>query len=60
MATRLTMPLLNAMASALHAALAGDGFDGGDFTDQNPEHFKRALAWVEEQTARREAKKAAA
>lgn len=41
---RLTKPLLEAMASALHAALVGGGFDGGDFDGKNPEHFKRALA----------------
>lgn len=49
---KLTRPLLDAMAAALSAALAGD-FDGGDFTGMNREHFERALAWVQEQAARR-------
>lgn len=51
---RLTRPLLDAMASALNAALAGAGFDGGDFADENSEHFERALAWVEQERARRD------
>ena len=49
---RLTRPLLEAMESALNAALAGGGFDGGDFTGQNPAHFERALRWVEDELKR--------
>lgn len=47
---RLTKPLLNAIAAALDAALAG-GFDG-DFAGMNPEHFERAREWVAEQLSR--------
>ncbi len=50
---RLTKPLLEAMWQALNAALVGAGFDGGDFDGQNPEHFRRALDWVEQEQARR-------
>ena len=49
---RLTKPLLNAIAAALDAALAG-GFEG-DFAGMNPEHFERAREWVDEQIAKRE------
>lgn len=42
----LTAPLRSAIESALNAALAGEGFDGGDFTGQNRDHFERALEWV--------------
>ncbi len=56
MSVRLTKPLLDAMSSALHAALAGAGFDGGDFEGKNPAHFERALKWVEQEQARRAAK----
>lgn len=52
---RLTKPLLNAMRAALDVALAGDGFDGGDFEGMNPNHFQRAREWVEEQLDRRAA-----
>lgn len=58
MATRLTKPLLDALAAALDAALAGDGFDGGDFAGMDPKHFERARGWVEEQIAKREAGRA--
>lgn len=51
--TRLTKPLLNAIEAALSAALAGDGFDGGDFDGDDPRHFERALQWVREQQERR-------
>lgn len=44
---RLTQPLLEAIESALNSALAGEGFHGGDFDGQNPEHFQRALEWVQ-------------
>lgn len=47
---RLTRPMLDAIAAALDAALAGDGFDGGDFDGMNIEHFERAREWVEEET----------
>ena len=50
---KLTKPLLAAMAAALQAALAGEGFNGGDFTGLDPKAFERALAWVEEQQRRR-------
>lgn len=50
---RLTKPLLEAIESALNAALAGDGFDGGDFDGMNPEHFQRALEWVAQEQQRR-------
>jgi hypothetical protein len=50
---RLTKPLLAAMRAALHAALAGEGFDGGDFDGMDPKAFERALSWVEEQQDRR-------
>lgn len=51
---RLTKPLLDAIESALNSALAGEGWDGGDFDGQNPEHFERALEWVREQKKSRE------
>lgn len=51
--TRLTKPLLVAMAYALNAALAGEGFDGGDFDGEKREHYERALAWVEQELAKR-------
>lgn len=49
---RLTRPLLNAMARSLGAALAGAGFDGGDFDGENQEHYERALDWVQERLDR--------
>jgi hypothetical protein len=52
-APRLTKPLLAAMSAALSAALAGGGFEGGDFIGMEPRHFERALAWVNEQLKRR-------
>ena len=51
---RLTLPLLNAMAHALNAALAGDGFDGGDFDREDRSHYERASAWVSQEIARRQ------
>jgi len=57
MSVRLTKPLLEAMAASLHAALAGAGFDGGDFDGKNPEHFRRALEWVYEEQWRRQKRK---
>jgi hypothetical protein len=52
---RLTKPLLAAMDAALRAALAGEGFDGGDFDGMDPEHFRRALEWVAQEEKRRAA-----
>jgi hypothetical protein len=51
--TRLTRPLLEAIAAALDAALAGDGFDGGDFSGMDHKPFERAREWVSEQLAKR-------
>lgn len=48
---RLTKPMLEAIAAALDAALAGDGFDGGDFDGMDQRHFERAREWTSEQTA---------
>lgn len=53
---RLTRSLLDAMASALNAALAGGGFDGGDFEGENQEHFERALQWIDQERERRRIK----
>lgn len=53
MRRRLTKPLLEAMSNALSAALAGEGFDGGDFDGQDPHHFERAQEWVMAELARR-------
>lgn len=50
---RLTKPLLEAMAAALRAALAGEGFDGGDFDGLDSNHFQRALQWVEQEQGKR-------
>lgn len=50
---KLTKPLLAAMEAALDAALAGDGFDGGDFDGLDRTSFQRALAWVRQEQARR-------
>jgi hypothetical protein len=55
MALRLTEPLLEAMDSALRAALAGDGFDDGDFAGDNREHFERARSWIAQERAKRAA-----
>lgn len=44
---RLTRPILDAIRAALNAALAGDGFDGGDFDGLNRDDFERALEWAE-------------
>lgn len=41
-----TQKMLRAMSAALNAALAGDGFDGGDFNGENSTDFEAALAWV--------------
>ncbi|WJS87278.1 hypothetical protein [Paracoccus sp. TOH] len=51
---RLTKPLLDAMASALAAALAGEGFEGGDFDGEDRSTFERAHAWVVQEQVRRE------
>ena len=53
MTVRLTKPLLNAIAAALNAALASE-FDGGDYDGMNRKHFERALAWADEQLARKD------
>jgi hypothetical protein len=41
-----------AIVHALAAALAGDGFDGGDFDGLNPDAFNRALIWANRQAWR--------
>lgn len=46
--TRLTKQSLEAMIAALDVALAGDGFDGGDFAGMDPKHFERAREWASE------------
>lgn len=51
---RLTKPLLNAIEAALDAALAGDGFEGGDFEGMNRRHFERAREWVAREQRRRQ------
>ena len=53
---RLTKPLLEAIRSALDAALAGGGesFNGGDFEGENIEHYERALNWATDELIRRE------
>lgn len=53
---RLTKPLLNAIAAALDSALAGEGFDGGDFDGMDKEHFERARDWVSEKLSKRASK----
>lgn len=53
MAPRLTKPLLKAMEHALNAALAGEGFDGGDFDGEDRAHYERALEWVKAEAIRR-------
>lgn len=53
---RLNLKKLEAIRHALHAALAGGGFDGGDFDGKNPADFEEALDWAEEQIAKREAR----
>lgn len=50
---RLTEPLLTAMENALCAALAGGGFEDGDFAGEDPEHFERAHKWITQERARR-------
>lgn len=50
---RLTKPLLDAMATALDAALAGEGFTDGDFEGMDRTHFERALDWVRQEQQRR-------
>ena len=50
---RLTEPLLTAMENALCAALAGGGFEDGDFAGEDPEHFERARKWITQERARR-------
>jgi hypothetical protein len=51
---RLNLKKLEAMRRALHAALAGAGFDGGDFDGEDPKDYEAALDWVLEQIAKRE------
>lgn len=53
MAIRLTKPLLIAIEQALTAALAGEGFDGGDFNGLDRDHFERASTWVSQELRRR-------
>ena len=55
---RLTTPMLEAMRHALDAALAGGGFDGGDFTGEDPRHFHDALDWVSKELSKRKATRA--
>lgn len=51
--TRLTLARLYAIGAALEAALAGAGFDGGDFDGLDRREFERALEWVNEEVVRR-------
>lgn len=51
--TRLTRSLLEAMAAALDTALAGDGFDGGDFDGMDRSKFEDARDWVSQQLRKR-------
>jgi len=51
---RLTTPMLDAISTALAVALAGDGFNGGDFDGEDREHYQRALTWVWQEQLRRE------
>jgi len=44
----LTAKEVNAIAAALDAALAGDGFNGGDFDGMDRAHFERAHTRVTE------------
>lgn len=57
MSKKLTRPLLDAMAAALDAALAGDGFTGGDFNGMRREHFERAREWIAQKRQKRGARK---
>lgn len=50
---RLTKPLLEAIVAALDAALAGEGFNGGDFDGLDLRHFERAREWAVGQLNRR-------
>jgi len=50
---RLTLAMLDAMSSALNSALAGDGFNGGDFDGKDEEVFAAAREWVFEERVRR-------
>ncbi len=52
MTPRLTKPLLEAIAAALNAALAGE-IGEGDFAGMNREHFERALVWADAKLANR-------
>jgi len=54
---KLTQKMLDAMGSALDAALAGDGFNGGDFDGLDPDVFSDAVAWITEETGRRRRRK---
>lgn len=51
--SRLTKPLLEAIEAALAAALAGNGFEGGDFAGMNRDQFDRAHDWVCDELERR-------
>jgi hypothetical protein len=53
---RLTKRMLEAMASAINSALAGEGWNGGDFDGMDHEEFERAAEWIDQQIARRTAK----
>jgi hypothetical protein len=44
---KLTIAQLKAISAALNAALAGEGFDGGDFIGMEPEDFESALVAIE-------------
>jgi hypothetical protein len=50
---KLTKRLLDAIGAALDAALAGEGFDGGDFAGLDPKAFEQARQWVSEIRAKR-------
>lgn len=56
-AKRLTIAMLEAMQSAICSALAGDGFDGGDFAGMRESDFDNASIWIAEQLRKRRAKR---
>lgn len=49
---KLTKKMLEAMAAALDAAEASDGFNGGDFDGMDPQQFTYARTWVKEELAK--------
>lgn len=53
MTIRLTKKMLDAMHSALNSALAGEGWDGGDFDGMDPRQFERAVEWIRQELKRR-------